>query len=51
VNRCGLSGSAGTSGTTGPLNSNVTPPTGVGMDGVPGGFARLPLVNPSSLGL
>jgi hypothetical protein len=32
VNRCGLFGSAGFSGMTGPLNSNDNPPTGSAID-------------------
>jgi hypothetical protein len=51
VNRCGRFGSVGSSGTTGPLNSNDSPPTGFGIEGLCGGFARLPALMPSSAGV
>jgi len=51
VNRCGLFGSAGFSGMTGPLNSNDNPPTGSAIDGWFGGLARFELVIPRSFGV
>lgn len=48
VNRCGLLGRLGSSGTTAPLKSKCTFGTGSGMDGAIGGFARFPAVRPRS---